>query len=958
MVKVRPGAGRRLRAFIYTLLTTATVLLFTLAKWAIERFISEHNRNASVAIELGIVLVLALLVRPAHTIVEEAIEAAFYRRRRQAVAAMERVRLELTSYRNMNELLRRVMETVEYHGEARACAVYLNRDVFRPEATSFENAPAEIAEGDPLILRFRTSSKPADLAQLQTACPGTHAFPMNAAGELVGFLAVESRHGVYDAEELAALSGLAKDLALAVAAIDPVVRLNKNRVPHNLPADLPALVGRERDIESLSAALRTTRLLTIAGSGGVGKTSVALAVAASELSQHEQGVWFVDFAPIHTGDVVIFTLLSALGGGSAEEDAAREKLLEYIRERNLLLVLDNCEHLMSAIVPVVIDILAQCPRVSVIATSREILHVAGEHVYRLSPLPPESAVELFVERALSVNPAFDSQTQTGAIASICERLDGVPLAIELAAARVRALGPAEILDHLDERFRLLTSGDRAALPRQQTLSATIAWSFELLSAEEQSLFERLAAFRGSFSLAAATAICQTGGACDEYHVLDLLTSLADKSLVTVMIGTATRYRLLESIRAFAAQRAAETTATTIVRHQHAVYFNNVAAKAYHQFDTKLPAGWLERLSPDIDNFRAALEWTLQGDGDRLLGAQLAADLGPLFLRMGLLAEGLRWCEKARHVPCLLDTTAGRIEYVASMMHNNLVASAQALSCAQRAVALLAETSDRRGLIRALSQVAQQYAKGHRFADAAGPAAQAIAMARELGEPRVLATVLRRCAFALPPEQIAQARVLFEEALGVSRSADDREETCFVLTWWSLRESDAGCYDRSIGFASQALEYADGEARQYLQLNIAECAILVGRAHEAQPHAREALHLALESQHQVVIALAAAFAAPGHARTNATDAALMLGFATARLAELAWEGEDNDILALQSVSRLVEESLAGAPIQPLLDRGAGMRPAELVQLLGAVSAGSDSGEIAPDAARDRVGTLLR
>jgi len=351
---------------------------------------------------------------------------------------------------------------------------------------------------------------------------------------------------------------------------------------------------------------------------------------------------------------------------------------------------------------------------------------------------------------------------------ICKHLDGIPLAVELAAARVRALSVDEIEAHLHERFRLLTGGARTALPRQQTLAATIEWSYDLLTPEEQSLFCRLASFRGSFSLAAAAAVCAQGGECDEFHVLDVLTSLVDKSLVNVTVALETRYRILESVREFALKKAVEQNAAAIAAHHHAVFFASLAARAYHEFDTRLPEGWLDRLVPDIDNFRAALVWTLEGPGDRVTGAQLAADCGPVFLRMELLREGLRWCEAARHVSAAAPGTAGRTEYVASMMYNNLGESRNALACAETAVTLYRQSADERGTIRALSQVAQLYARLKRYDDAEIPAGEAIRRARSLGEPRVLTGVLRRCAYALASNQIETARRYYAEGLEIAR----------------------------------------------------------------------------------------------------------------------------------------------------------------------------------------------
>ena len=942
-----------MRVYLYTFVTTAIVLVFTLAEWATERFVSDRSRVASTAIEICIVLIGTLVFRPIHQRVEGAVEEAFSRKKNHALAAVAKFRRELTSFNDFGQLLRRVIEAVDHHLEARACAVYLRRDAFRAEASSYDAAADDVAVDDPLVVRLRSSGAPARPPLLKSSAPGTHVFPMTSAGDLIGFLSVDAKHRDYDAEELHALSGLAADLAGALVTLDPRLRPSRTRAPNNLPAPLQPLVGREREIGELNSALAQARLITITGAGGVGKTRVALHCAADALEQHEHGAWFIDLAPITDGSLVAATMLSAFDAGPAETGTELGRLLEYLRPRDALLVIDNCEHLVADVATVVVRILAACPRIAILATSRELLHLDHERVYRLGPLPPAAAALLFGQRASAVSPGFKAEENAARVHSICDRLDGIPLAIELAAARVRALSVDEILGHLDERFRLLTSGARTALPRQQTLVATIAWSYDLLTPEEQSLFCRLSAFRGSFSLPAAAAVCAHGGLCDEYHVLDVLTSLCDKSLLTVTLALATRYRLPETIRAYASERAIENRAAAIASQQHAAYFANLAAHAYHEFDSQLAPGWLERLAPDIDNFRAALGWTLEGPGDRSAGAQLAADCGPIFLRLELLGEGLRWCELACGATLLAPVTAGRLEYVASMMQNNLGQNEAALGSAQRAVAAYRASSDLRGLVRALSQEAQLLARSHRFEEAKAPANEAIREARELGEPRLLIAVLRRCAFSVPPAEIDRARALFEEALNVARLAHARDEICRVLQWWASRESG----ERAIELATEALEWADGDVRTALEVTICVNAFGTGRFDDAEPHAREAVALTLETSQPLMRALAIAYWSPFLAARAPDDAALLFGYAKRRLQELGWNGEDDDRRALDAASEIIEKRLESNAFEKFLQRGAGMRLDEALAMLMPALARSHPGNVSVDTG-DGVGTLLR
>lgn len=954
MLKAGPGLRRRAHVYAYTAVTTAIVLLLALAEWATEKLVSDRSRAASTAIEIGIVLAGTLVFRPVHQRIEAAIDAAFHRRKHHALAALAKFRRELTSFSDPNQLLRRVIEAIDHHLEASASAVYLQSNTFHAAVSSYDVPAADLAQNDPLLVRLRSSGTQAKPIQLKSLALGTNAFPMTVAGELIGFLSVDARHGDYDKEEAQMLSGLAEDLAGALVKLDPRLRPLTVRAPNNLPANLAPLIGREREQAEISAALAQSHLVTVTGSGGVGKTRIAVTCAADKVERYEHGAWFIDLAPIPNASLLVATLLATLDAGPAQGGAEEARLLDYLRPRELLLLIDNCEHMVADVASLVARIRTTCPRVSILATSRELLHAEGEQVYRLGPLQMKAAAELFATRAASVSPQFDPNEQSAIIRDICDRLDGIPLAIELAAARARALGLEEILERLDERFRLLTSGSHTAVGRQQTLAATIEWSYELLTPKEQSLFERLAAFRGSFSLGAASAVCGDGDNCDEFHVLDLLTSLVDKSLLTVTLALTTRYRFLETIRAFAAAKAVEHQATAIAAQQHAGYFAALAAQAYFEFDSRLQPGWLERLAPEIDNLRAALAWTLEGPGDRHAGAQLAADCGPIFLRMELLSEGLGWCERARRVLPLAPATAARIEYVSSMMQNNLGQNDAGLASARQAVSFYRESSDTRGLVRALSQEAQLFAKTHRFDEAAAPAEEAIREARRLGEPRVLAAVLRRCASSLPPSQIEQARLLFDEALRAARSAHDRDEMCRILEWWA--DSESG--ERAIELATQALEYADRSVRPYLEVNISGYALAIGRLDIARSHAREAVALTLQTKVPFIRALAFAYWAPFLAEQMPEEAALLFAFAREQLRVLAWTGEEDHRLALETASQVIEKALPDANLKRLYQRGSELRQDEALAMLAPSLAGSDASPVAAPGASDGVGTLLR
>ncbi len=901
------GPSRRIRALAYTLVTTVIVLALALVEWAVEKDMS-YSRATGTALEIGIVLVAALIFRPIDQFVEKRVEAIFYARKHHALTSLQKLRREFASFNDAGQMLRRAIEAIDHYLEARATAIYLRRDLFRAEASSFDVPLEHVDVDDPLAIRFHASAAPARPLQLQSRAHGSDAFPLTAAGELIGFLTVDARAGSFDREESDMLAGLAQDLAVALVGIDSSLRPANRSIPNNLPADLTPIVGRERELREIQAALATSRLMTVTGPGGVGKTRVALRCALETMDEHEHGAWFVDLSPISDPKLVAPSILAAFDLKVGENQSSLAQLLDFLRKRNALLVLDNCEQVVAEVANVIAQVLVHSPHVKVLITSRELLRLESEHVYRLGPLDKSTSVALFVERALAVAPHFDAREHGHAIEEICEKLDGMPLAIELAAARVRALSVDDIRQRLNERFRLLTSTARDTSARHQTLGATIEWSYDLLTPEEQSLFIRLGVFRGSFSLAAATAVCAQGGLCDEYHILDVLTSLTDKSLLNVTIALTSRYRLLDTIREFAQRKSVEQHAETIARNQHAAYFTALAEQAYHEFDTQQPEGWLDRLEPELDNFRAALEWTLTGPGDRQRGAQLAASSSPVFLRMLLLGEGLQWCAIARAVDGIAPATAGRLDYMASMLYNNLGETAKGLESAERALASYRNSADRRGLVRTLSQVAQRYAQMGRFDDARGPAEEAIALVRTLNEPRVLASVLRRCAYAFPLGDIERSRALFEEAYATAQASHEDEEGCLTLEWWSMRESEGGNYERAMVLAKEALPYASRDGSMYLECRIAECALALGRFEDALPYAPKALERAVIARHSLLIGLCTAYCAPFLASTDGGEAARVYGFARRMLREADFTADAGTLAAFHHVKQRIREEL--------------------------------------------------
>jgi non-specific serine/threonine protein kinase len=441
-----------------------------------------------------------------------------------------------------------------------------------------------------------------------------------------------------------------------------------------VPLELSSFVGREREIAEVGGMLAGgARLLTLTGPGGTGKTRLAQAVASEAVRGFEDGAWWVELAPVSNPELVSQAVARALGVREAPGRAPTRAIAEELAELEILLVLDNCEHLVGACALLAETLLRSCPGLAVLATSREALGVGGERVF---PVPPLSlpdlggigtfdriagydAVKLFVDRARSVVPDFGlTEANAPAVAKLCRRLDGMPLAIELAAARARVLSVEQISSRLEDSLDLLSGGARTAESRQRTLRAAMDWSHELLGEKEKVLFRRLAVFAGGFTLEAAEATCASEG-IEEADVLDLLSRLVEKSLVMVTErGAQTRYGILETVGQYAKERLRESAEEETLRRKHADHYLALAEEA--ETDLTGQDAWLERLGTEHDNFEAALSWALgrgAGEGDEgdegraagertQLGLRLAAALaqGRFWNAYGP-GEGLRWLEK-------------------------------------------------------------------------------------------------------------------------------------------------------------------------------------------------------------------------------------------------------------------------------------------------------------------------
>ena len=536
----------------------------------------------------------------------------------------------------------------------------------------------------------------------------------------------------------------------------PPLRTLKAFAATNLPVQLTSFVGRDAEGTQLRELLAQNRVLTLTGAGGVGKTRLAIQVAAAMAGEFSDGVWYVDLAPITDPDLVAVTVARALGLPDQPGRSTMDTVLRFVRDRQMLVVLDNCEHLLDASAELVVAVLSGAPRLTLLATSREAIGVAGEVGWRVPSLSLDGeAIELFTDRARHARPGFAvSDDSAAAVGEICARLDGVPLAIELAAARVRALSLAEILDSLHDRFRLLTGGARTAVRRQQTLRASVDWSHALLTEPERVLLRRLAVFLGGFDFDAAQAV-GGGGDVQRFQVLDQLSLLVDKSLVVADdTGGRTRYRLLETVRQYAAEKLGESGEADAVRTRHRDYYTALAA------ELDAPAGSdyeqrVERANIEIDNLRAAFGWSREKSNIELALA-LASSLQPLWLARGRFREGPAWFDAA-----LADLDA---------QHPEVAPAVRA-----RALADSAMLAIRMGAPDSLEQ-----------------AQQALAIARELDDPALLARTLTACGFTAGASyNVEVARACFAEAIGLARALDDRWRLSQILAVEAVGAHTAG-----------------------------------------------------------------------------------------------------------------------------------------------------------------------
>jgi predicted ATPase len=591
----------------------------------------------------------------------------------------------------------------------------------------------------------------------------------------------------------------------------------------NLPIQPTPLVGRKHELEEGRALLGEHRLLTLVGPGGTGKTRLALQLAAESTEDFEDGVWWVSLGATREADLVEVAIAHAVG--------ARDGLHDYLHSKRALLLLDNFEQVLDA-APRLVELLGAAPGVKLLVTSRASLHVRGEQEYFVPPLPPNDAVALFVERASAVKPAFEAEEH---VVEICVRLDGLPLALELAAARIRVLTPNKLLERLEQRLPLLTGGASDAPERHRTLRATIEWSYDLLSDEEQRLFARLAVFAGSFALEAAEEVC----AAD----VDTLESLVEKSMLRDADGE--RFFFLETIREYAAERFESQEDHERINEEHAEHYAALAEEAEAQLEGSAQPLWLDRLEPENDNFRAALEWACQ-NGRTVVALRLVGALFRYWMVRGHLRQDVVWCERA------LALGGGDPQL--------------------RARALLGASY--LGLRAGNVERAKRLAK------------EGLELYRRAGNKRGTAHALRDVANALTSTgEYEHALALTEESAALSREVGDQWNLAIALNNLGYNALCRGDYARAIEACEESFtlrrELGDHRGMALSRANASLALLAKGDVEEARAGLREALRVALEiGFHEGTIEALLGLSAISARRGNAVEAARALGAAEA------------------------------------------------------------------------------
>ena len=619
---------------------------------------------------------------------------------------------------------------------------------------------------------------------------------------------------------------------------------SESRPSHNLPLELTAFIGRQREIAQVQELLRAHRMVTLTGSGGVGKTRLSIQAAGGTLVEFPDGVWYVELASISDPDLLPQTVAVVLGLRDESTRPVMETLSAFLTSRELLLVLDNCEHLLEACARLADALLRKAPRLKILTSSREALGIAGEYAFRvpslsapdprqmpsLEGLQEYEAVQLFVDRARCVLPTFELHERNAhAIAAICQRLDGIPLALELAAARLNILTPEQLASRLDHAFRLLTGGSRTALPRQQTLRAAIDWSYQLLSDQEQVLLRRLAVFAGGGTLEAIEAVC-AGKGLEMEQILNLLSGLVNKSIVSAerKQKEETRYRLLETVRQYAREKLYESKESQVFHDRHLDYFLGLAEAIEPQLRTSVALERLQVLNLELDNMRAALSWSLDETGSQKIeaGLRLASALLNFWHTQSFHNEGYTWLNKGLSAsPGVPANSSVRARACFSAGHLILPLGRQeeTRQLLQKSLDIYRGNDDITGVVMAQSLLGENCAWSGAFDEARELGEASVAMCRTLNDPWLLAWSLCRYGTSLFYQgEHSLARPLLEESLAIFEQLGDQLQVGDHYINLGTIQHNRGDLSKANAYYQKALISTQAMQSNWNEANVLHC----------------------------------------------------------------------------------------------------------------------------------------
>ena len=592
--------------------------------------------------------------------------------------------------------------------------------------------------------------------------------------------------------------------------------------PNNLSEQLNSFVGRDREMEQVRQLLANSRLLTLLGMGGLGKSRLSMQVAAIVLDDYPDGVWFVELAALSETQLVPQAVASVLGVREEPGSTVVDALIRFVRDKKLLIVLDNCEHVVQACAELAKRLLQAGPQVRVLASSRDALRIAGEAVFQVAPLPApgeaeqsvdallaNDAVRLFFDRATAVQPAFRLTAQAAAaVAEICRRLDGIPLALELAAARTRAMPIEMIAERLNDRFKLLTTHDRTVLPRQQTLRALIDWSYDLLPPSEQRLFQRLSVFASGWTLEAAESVV-AGDPIESGDVLDMLANLVEKSLVMLDVDSG-RYRMLDTVRTYAAEKLGDGDEEAATRSRHLEWCLGLAERARPGLAGPEQGRWIAELDRERENLLGAHRWCDRAEGGVELGLQLVFLLKLYWYQHGLLTLGHRIAAEALARTRPDDRSLARCRGLADVGQfcTFMGRYAEARGYLEESLALARELGDQNRIAAVLQPLGQAYRGEGDLANAGRYSEESITVARAVGNQRQLASALNSHAQLLRQQgDVSGAEALYAEAVQILEALGDHESVAIGRLNLAVVAIERGQTGAARALLAQALQVA-------------------------------------------------------------------------------------------------------------------------------------------------------